>query len=329
MMKKHYMHITEEMLKENSNLCDYNASSLNFRQLILASEVSKLGKEAALKAIEEWGQSKSKITHVLFCTNSGVDIPGADYQLIKLLGLHSSVKRLILCQEGCHSGAMVLRIAKDMAENNRGARVLVVCSESTVICFRGPTDAHMDSMVAQALFGDGAAAMIVGADPDESIERPIFKLVWTAQAILPDSEGAIEGHIREAGMDIRLSSDVPKLISNSIKNALVEAFDPIGLEINDRNSFFWIAHPGGPAILDKVEAELGLEENKLSTTRHVLSEFGNMWSACMIFILDEMRKRSLKECKTTTGEGLDWGVMVGLGPGITVETIVIHSVPLS
>ncbi|GMH06894.1 hypothetical protein Nepgr_008734 [Nepenthes gracilis] len=327
MISKRYMLLTEEILKENPNMCAYMGSSLDTRQDMVVVEVPKLGKEAAQKAIKEWGQPKSKITHVIFCTTSGVDMPGADYQLTKLLGLKPSVKRYMLYQQGCFAGGTVLRLAKDLAENNRGARVLVVCSEITAICFRGPTETHLDSMVGQALFGDGAAAVIVGADPDASVERPLYQLVWTAQTLLPDSEGAIDGHLREVGLTFHLLKDVPGLISKNIEKALTEAFGPLGIE--DWNSLFWIAHPGGPAILDQVEAKIGLKEEKLRTTRHVLNEFGNMSSACVLFILDEMRKRSVKEGKATTGDGLEWGVLFGFGPGLTVETVVLHSVPLS
>nr|WAU86700.1 chalcone synthase [Liquidambar formosana]WAU86701.1 chalcone synthase [Liquidambar formosana] len=325
MIKKRYMHLTEEILKENPNVCAYMAPSLDARQDMVVVEVPKLGKEAATKAIKEWGQPKSKITHLVFCTTSGVDMPGADYQLTKLLGLRPSVKRLMMYQQGCFAGGTVLRLAKDLAENNAGARVLVVCSEITAVTFRGPSDSHLDSLVGQALFGDGAAAIIIGADPDTSIERPLFELVSAAQTILPDSDGAIDGHLREVGLTFHLLKDVPGLISKNIEKSLVEAFKPIG--ISDWNSLFWIAHPGGPAILDQVEAKLGLKEEKLRATRHVLSEYGNMSSACVLFILDEMRKKSLEEAKPTTGEGLEWGVLFGFGPGLTVETVVLHSVP--
>ncbi|XP_021731130.1 chalcone synthase 2-like [Chenopodium quinoa] len=325
-VKKRYMYLTEELLKENANMCDYNTSSLDTRQDILAIEVPKLGKEAAIKAIKEWGQPRSKITHVIFCTVSGVSMPGADYELTKLLGLGPTVKRFMLYQQGCYGGGTVLRLAKDIAENNRGARVLVVCSEMTVVGFRGPTETHLDSMVGQALFTDGAGAVIVGADPDESVnEQPIFELVWASQTFLPGCERAIAGQLRQVGLTIHLAKDVPKLISDNLEKTLVEAFKPIG--INDWNSIFWVAHPGGPAILDEVEAELGLDEDKLSATRHVLSEFGNMSSASVLFILDETRKRSYNEGKATTGNGLDWGVLFGFGPGITIETVVLHSVP--
>lgn len=325
MIRKRYMHLTEEILKENPNLCAYEAPSLDARQDMVVVEVPRLGKEAASKAIKEWGLPKSKITHLVFCTTSGVDMPGADYQLTKLLGLRPSVKRFMMYQQGCFAGGTVLRLAKDLAENNAGARVLVVCSEITAVTFRGPSESHLDSLVGQALFGDGAAAVIVGSDPDTSVEHPLFQLVSAAQTILPDSDGAIDGHLREVGLTFHLLKDVPGLISKNVEKSLKEAFGPIG--ISDWNSLFWIAHPGGPAILDQVELKLALKEEKMRATRHVLSEYGNMSSACVLFILDEMRKKSIEEGKATTGDGLDWGVLFGFGPGLTVETVVLHSVP--
>ncbi|CAI0436762.1 unnamed protein product [Linum tenue] len=253
-------------------------------------------------------------------------MPGADYQLTKLLGLRPSVKRCMMYQQGCFAGGTVLRLAKDLAENNRGARVLAVCSEITAVTFRGPSDSHLDSLVGQALFGDGAGAVIVGSDPIPEVEKPIFELVYTAQTIVPNSEGAIDGHLREVGLTFHLLKDVPGLVSKNIEKCLDDAFRPLG--ISDWNSLFWAAHPGGPAILDQIEAKLELKEEKLRASRHVLAEYGNMSSACVLFILDEMRKKSAADGCATTGEGLDWGVLFGFGPGLTVETVVLHSVAL-
>ncbi|RZC12591.1 Chalcone synthase 3 [Glycine soja] len=153
--------LNEEILKENPSVCAYMTPSLDTRQDMVIVEVSKLGKEAATKVIKEWGQPKSKITHLIFCTISGVHMPGAD------------VPTRLLCRW--------LRLV----ENNKGARVLLVWSEITAVA---------------ALFGDGAAAGIVGSDP-LPVEKPLFQLT-----ILPDSEGAINGHLGlgEVGLTFHL-----------------------------------------------------------------------------------------------------------------------------
>ncbi|XP_014523114.1 chalcone synthase 6-4-like [Vigna radiata var. radiata] len=100
------------------------------------------------------------------------------------------------------------------------------------------------------------------------------------------------------------------------------------MNISDYNSIFWIAHPGGPAILDQVEQKLGLKAEKMKATRDVLNDYGNMSSACVLFILDEMRRKSAENRLKTTGEGLEWGVLFGFRTGLTIETVVLHSVPI-
>ncbi|KAJ7965547.1 Chalcone synthase [Quillaja saponaria] len=324
-IKKRYVHLTEKILNENPNICTFKEPSLTARQNIATEEIPKLGKEAALKAIEEWGRPKSEITHLVFCTIGGAEMPSADYQLVHLLGLNPSVKRFMLYYQGCFAGGSVLRLAKDLAENNVGARVLVVCAEVSIPYFHGPSEAHFDSnLIWQMLCGDGAGAAIVGSNPRKLIERPLFQLVSASQTIVPNSEGAIKGTLSEMGIIFNLVDKVPVLIGNNIENCLEEAFGSLG--ISNWNSLFWVAHPGGPAILNQIEEKLKLKEEKLKASRHVLSEYGNMSSACVFFILDEMRRRSKEEGKITTGDGLEWGVLFGFGPGLTVETIVLRSI---
>lgn len=307
-------------------MCGFNVPSLDARQDILVSEVPKLGQEAARKAIDEWGQTISSITHLVFCTTGGVDMPGADYQLIQLLGLNPSVKRHMMYQQGCYAGVTVLRIAKDLAENNAGARVLVVCSEITAVTFKGPSETHFDSLLAQALFSDGAADLVVGSDPVVNVEKPIFQLVFTAQTIVPNSYDAMNGHVRETGVTCKLSKDIPELITNGIDVYLKDAYSDLG-EF-DWNSMFWVVHPGGPKVLNLLEHNLGLDPVKLECTRRVLNDYGNMSNVAVLFILDEMRRTSHKQGLKSTGEGHEWGYMCGFGPGLTIETMLLHSVPI-
>jgi chalcone synthase len=329
---KRHLYLNEEILRAQPSMCGYWEKSLDVRQDIVVAEVPRLGKEAAARAIREWGQPKSRITHLVLCTTAGVDMPGADWALAKLLGLRSSVKRVMLYQIGCYGGGTVLRVAKDLAENNRGARVLAVCSEITAVTFRGPSDTHLDSLVGQALFGDGASAAIVGADPSPD-ETPWFHLQWTGSEILPDSDGAIDGHLREVGLTFHLLKDVPTIISKNIGRVLDAAMADVFAGIAQRrprsyDELFWVAHPGGPAILDQVELKLGLAKDRLAPSRHVLAQYGNMSSACVLFILDRVRRCSIAHDAATTADGREWGVLLAFGPGLTCETVVLRSLPL-
>ncbi|GAB4859155.1 Chitin synthase, class 2 [Ancistrocladus abbreviatus] len=210
---------------------------------------------------------------------------------------------------------------------SRTTKVLVVCSEITTIFFRGPFEHHMDSLVGQTLFGDGAATLIIGSGMDETIEKPLYQLILASQTLVLDSENAMALHLREEGLTVHLSNDVPTLISNKIDNILVDAFTP--LNINDWNSLFYITHLGGRAILDGVEKRLGLNKDKMKESQYVLGEYGNLTGACVLLILDNMRKRSIEEGRSATGKGCDYGVLLRFGLGIAVETVVLRSCPLN
>ncbi|CAD5177707.1 unnamed protein product [Musa acuminata subsp. malaccensis] len=326
MVKRRYLHLTEAILKERPKLCSYMEPSFDARQEIVVEEVPKLAKEAAAKAINEWGRPNSDITHLVFCSISGIDMPGADYRLAKLLGLPLSVNRIMLYGQACHMGAAMLRIAKDIAENNRGARVLVVSCEITVLSFRGPDEHDFQALAGQAGFGDGAAAVIVGAEPVHGVEKPIYEIMSATQVTVPESEKAVGGHLREVGLTFHFFNQLPMIIADNIDKSLSEAFEPLG--ITDWNDIFWVAHPGNWSIMDAIEVKLELQQEKLSTARHVFAEYGNMQSATVYFVMDEVRKRSVREGRATTGYGLELGVLFGFGPGLTIETVVLRSVPL-
>lgn len=325
-IKKRYMHLTEAIIKENPNLTIFKAPSFDARQDILVKQVPKLGMEAALKAIKEWGQDVSRITHLIFCTSSGIDMPSADHQLAKLIGLGPSVQRFMIYNQGCFAAGTALRLAKDLAENNAGAQVLIVCAEIMVVCFHAPTDGHIDKLVGSAIFSDGAAAAIVGANPDHNQNR-LFQIVSARQTVIPDTDDIIAAKIREMGMDYYLSKDLPKVVSNNIEQCLLEMFTPFGIH-DDWNKLFYTVHPGGPAVLRGIEEKLGLESEKLKTSWDVLSEYGNMGCPSVLFVLDEMRRKSIVQGKATTGEGLELGVLLGFGPGCTVEAVGLRSFAL-
>ena len=314
------------MLKEHPNIAACMEPSLDDRLDILVEEVPKLGQKAALAAIKEWGQPVSKITHLIVATNSGADCPGADARLIHLLGLSQTVKRYMLYYQGCHAGATTLRLAKDLAENNRGARVLIITSENILHGYRGPDEAYADYLVPTALFADGAAAVVVGADPELEVEHPLYEIVSARETLILNTMDELGMQLREVGNLIILSPTIPKHISANIEACLIEAFSSLG--ITDWNSLFWVSHPGGPAILNQVEAKLKLDKDKLRLSRKILSEYGNMSSPTVLFILDELRKESVKEGKLTTGGGLEYGVLLGFGPGLSIETIILRSIAI-
>ncbi|PAN42880.1 hypothetical protein PAHAL_8G194600 [Panicum hallii] len=322
-IKQRYFYHTEDTIRDHPEFIDSALPSLGARQAILASAVPELTAAAATRAIAEWGRPAGDVTHLVFATSSDAHMPGADLRLASLLGLRSSVQRTMVYFHGCSSGSAALRVAKDIAENNRSARVLVACAELTVNFFREAHEDRPETLIMQSLFGDGAGAVILGAvatggrPADSVVERPLFELVSASQTLIPDTEDAAAGQLADGGLVFRPSPRMPGLLRQLIEQYLVEAVAPLGLG-GRWNDLFWAVHPGGPAILDSVEAALALAPGKLAASRRVLREYGNMSGVSVIFVLDELRRRR--------GElAGGFGVMLGLGPGFTVETMVLRA----
>ncbi|KAI4984758.1 hypothetical protein ZWY2020_017388 [Hordeum vulgare] len=318
-IERRYVHLDEELLGAHPEFSDRALSTLDTRIDMASAEVPALAASAAAKAIVEWGRPAADVTHLVFSTYSGGKAPSADLRLASLLGLRPTVSRTILSLNGCSGGGRALQLAKELAENNRGARVLVACSELTLIAFYGPEEGRLDTILGQGIFGDGAGAVIVGADPVNSVERPQFEMAFATQTTIPETEDEITMRLMKGGLDFHVSVRVPKLLKSNVERCLIDAFESIGVSAT-WNDLFWAIHPGGRAILDHVEELLGLDAEKLAASRRVLREYGNMSGATVIFVLDELRRR-----RARGQEVAEWGVMVAFGPGITIETMVLHA----
>jgi predicted naringenin-chalcone synthase len=291
-----------------------------------AAAVPKLAQSAATKAIAEWGRPATDITHLIFSTYSACQAPSFDLQLATLLGLRPTVSRTILSLHGCYGGGRALHLAKQIAESNRGARVLVACAEVTLVCFGAPDGSNL---VGTALFGDGAGAVILGAGPFCEGERPLFEMVSATQTTIPRTQHVLGMQVSGAGVDFHLGIQVPTLIGQNIKQCLVDAFSTTGIAdappFTNWNDLFWAVHPGGRPILDNIDAVLKLEPEKLAASRHVLREYGNMSGATIVFVLDELRRRRSKQQEDGDNLLPEWGAMLAFGPGITIETMVLRA----
>uniref|UniRef100_A0ACD5V015 Uncharacterized protein n=1 Tax=Avena sativa TaxID=4498 RepID=A0ACD5V015_AVESA len=321
--ERRYIYNTEKMLDAHPEFLDRATPSLEQRLAIVEVAAPELLAAAATKAIAEWGRPAADITHLIAVTNSGAGAPSADVRLAKLLGLRHNVRRTMLHLNGCFAGCSALRLAKDLAENNRGARVLVACVElMSVAGFRGPDlgEDCINDLIRNTVFGDGAGAVIVGADAVDPAERPLFEMVSAAQAVIPDTEKVLSTELKPYGLDGKVSTKLPGLVGDHVKPCLLDAFGPLGLEVK-WNDLFWAVHPGAVAILDKIDRVLHLDPGKLTASRTVAREYGNMLSATIIFVLDEQRRRMQEE----EGQWAEWGAMVAFGPGFTMETMALHA----
>lgn len=311
--------MSREILEKYPELATEGSATIKQRLDIANPAVLKMAKEASLECLKEWKRPNADITHVVYVSSSEIRLPGGDLQLAAELGLRNDVGRVMLYFLGCYGGVTGLRVAKDIAENNPGSRVLLTTSETTILGFRPPNKSRPYDLVGAALFGDGAAAVVIGSDPIEGQECPFMELNFAVQQFLPGTSGVIDGRLSEEGIYFKLGRDLPEKIEENIEEFCKKLMAKAGLE--DYNEMFWAVHPGGPAILNRLEGKLGLEKGKLDCSRRALMDFGNVSSNTVIYVIEYMRDELRK--KKESGE--EWGLALAFGPGITFEGILLRS----
>jgi predicted naringenin-chalcone synthase len=266
-------------------------------------EAPLLALASAQEALAESGIKAFEMTHLITVSCTGFVAPGFDIALIKELGLNPQVARTHVGFMGCHGAVNGLRVAQAFVEADPKAKVLLVSVELCSLHFSYEWDPG--KIVANGIFADGSGAL-VGV---HAKERPsvIWKVRATGSSIFPDSENAMSWKIGNHGFEMTLSAKVPSLIKTYLKPWLGEWLREKSLSLDEIKS--WAIHPGGPRVLDAVEAALGLLKEATKVSRTVLGECGNMSSATLLLILKRLRfEKAQKPC-----------LALGFGPGLASE----------
>lgn len=308
--------MSKDILEKYPELATEGSPTIKQRLDIANPAVVEMAMEASLACIKEWGRPAQDITHIVYVSSSEIRLPGGDLHLASQLGLRNDVGRVMLYFLGCYGGVTGLRVAKDIAENNPGSRVLLTTSETTILGFRPPNKARPYDLVGAALFGDGAAAVIVGTDPVTGRESPFMELHYAIQQFLPDTQNVIDGKLSEEGINFKLGRDLPQKIEENIEEFCKKLMKKA--ELKEYNDLFWAVHPGGPAILNKLESTLKLSSDKLQCSRRALMDYGNVSSNTIFYVVENMR-----ELLKRGGE--EWGLGLAFGPGITFEGVLLRS----
>ncbi|XVF67864.1 hypothetical protein PTKIN_Ptkin10aG0156100 [Pterospermum kingtungense] len=323
-VKTRYVVMSEEILKKYPELAIEGLPTVKQRLDICNDAVTEMAVEASRVCIKQWGRPLSDITHLVYVSSSEARLPGGDLYLAKGLGLSPDTQRVMLYFMGCSGGVAGLRVAKDIAENNPGSRVLLATSETTIIGFKPPSADRPYDLVGAALFGDGAGAMIIGSGPVLSTERPLFELHSAIQNFLPDTEKIIDGKLTEEGISFKLARELPQIIEDHVEGFCGKLMGIVGLSDKDYNKMFWAVHPGGPAILNRIEKRLDLFPEKLNASRRALMDYGNASSNTIVYVLEYMLEESLKK-KAEGQEDDEWGLILAFGPGVTFEGILARN----
>ena len=249
-------------------------------------------------------EERSGITHVLVTCCTGLYAPGLDFEIVDHLGLSAGVERTMVGFMGCYAAINALKLARHIVRSEPKAGVLMVNLELCTLHFQESQE--LEQVLSFLVFADGAAASLITAR-EQGFALDSFKAV-----MVPETRGLITWKIRGLGFDMLLSGQVPAELGRALHEGELMA-DRDGRDGID----LWAVHPGGRSILDAVEKGLELPAPALASSREVLSCFGNMSSATVMFVLQRMMQQA------RSGQ---LGCAMSFGPGLTAETMRFHVV---
>jgi predicted naringenin-chalcone synthase len=200
---------------------------------------------------------------------------------------------------GCHGALNGLRVAKAISEANAEAVVLLVSVELCSLHYY--YGAEPSKVIANALFADGAASMLV------SQQIPGLKVVASGSQLLANSEREMGWVIGDHGFGMTMTKQIPRLIEQHLRNWVEGWLQQRGLTIED--IAHWVVHPGGPKILEAVQTSLALPDTALADSWQILADYGNMSSPTVFFIWNRQSQQPLNGP----------AVLLGFGPGLIVE----------
>jgi alkylresorcinol/alkylpyrone synthase len=275
-----------------------------------AAKALELTQKAARSCLARSGVTADQIDHIYVVTTTGLTTPSLDALLAGCLGLRANVRRSPLFGLGCAGGAGALVRACDVLSARPAERALVVSVELGSLIFSQRAQTPTD-LVGVALFGDGAAAVLLGGDetPEEGI-----RVVRTRTHLFRDSRHLMGWRFTGDGMRLVLSRNIPSLVGSDVAPVVQEFLRDAGLSVADITHH--ILHPGGPKVMSTYRSAFGLSDEALSIARECMRTFGNLSSAAVLVMLSNL-------VASGAPRSGDTGLMVALGPGFAAEMLAL------
>ena len=273
--------------------------------------------ELASKAVKDCftdhgGDLTSMITHLITVSCTGMHAPGIDIELVEKLGLNPNIERTCINFMGCYGALNALKIADYICRADQSAKVLIVAVELCTLHFQKKNT--LNNWVANSLFSDGAAAVIVENSADRTNQKNCLTLNTFYSEFLSEAKNEMGWYVGDAGFEMKLTSKVSRLILKHIQSISNQLLKKAGLEFKDISRF--AVHPGGRKILEAAESALGFSSVANRFGHEVLRDYGNMSSVTILFVL----KKLILDPQGIDGENI---LGFAFGPGLTVESMIL------
>ncbi len=275
------------------------------RMEIYNAAAPPLALAASSRALKDAAIAAKAVTHVVTVSCTGFAAPGVDIALIRGLDLPPTTQRSHIGFMGCHGALNGLRVARGLASAEPGAVILLCAVELCSLHYHYGWDPKR--VVGNALFGDGAAAAIIGGGASTNT----WQLAAHGSCLFPDSDKAMTWDVGDHGFTMSLSTKVPSLIARNLRPWLDSWLAKNGETVSSIGS--WAIHPGGPRVLRAVTEALCLDSRATTVSGDILARHGNMSSPTILFILDQLRRADApRPC-----------VALAFGPGLAVEAAML------
>jgi len=274
-------------------------------------EAERLGAAAICRAITPLGLRPRDVGALFFTSVTGISSPSIDAKLINRIGLSPNLKRMPLFGLGCVAGAAGIARAADYVRAFPSQVAVVLAVELCSLTWQRE-DVSTANLIATGLFGDGAAAVVVGG-AETAFPGP--EVVATRSVFYPNTEDVMGWDISEHGFRIVLSRDVPVMVERHLR-ADVDAF-LAEQDLGRQDIASWIIHTGGPNVLEAVARTLELREGALDASWECLRRVGNLSSASVLLVLQDFLSRR-------RGAPGTYSLMAAMGPGFCSELVLLR-----
>lgn len=287
----------------------FTATSFEEKNAIYVREVKKLGTSVLKTALEENKWNPESLDYIITVSCTGIMIPSLDAYLINELKLKNSILRLPVTEMGCAAGVSGLIYAHNFLKSNQGKRAAVVAVESPTATFQ-LNDHSMANMVSAAIFGDGAACVLLSSEKDAQGPR----IIGDEMFHFYDATHLMGFNLTNSGLQMILDPDVPKMITAKFPEIIYPFLSKNNSSIERVNHL--IFHPGGRKIVQTVETLFGEMGKNIDDTRETLRLYGNMSSATVLYVLERFLNKQIPE-----GEQ---GVLLSFGPGFSAQRVLLE-----
>ena len=274
-------------------------------------EAVKLGEQAVRGAVEKAGLQLSDIDVLCFTSITGLATPSIDARLVNVLGLRPDVKRVPIFGLGCVAGVAGTARMSDLLRGFPNQTAVLLSVELCSLTVQHD-DIAVGSIIAAGLFGDGAAAMVIRGGQIAG-EGP--RVIATESVFYPDSEEVMGWDFLDSGFKVVLTARVPDMVLENVRGNVDGFLAKHGLKRSDVKH--WVAHTGGPKVLEAFEQSLELPPGALDRSWESLRSVGNLSSSSVLYGLSDLRE-------SKSAKPGDIGLMMAMGPGFCAELVLLR-----